>query len=243
MPRPRHLLLALLLALAAAQTARAAGNEQRDEAVFDFYVKGFRVGLLVFAGVQSGDYYAVNGRFATAGLASLIKTIRYDATVHGTVSGDTYRPDAYELTTHRGKRQTVQTIGFRNGTPQAPVENPPHAPDPEAVNPATQTGAVDALTAIYATLRKLPEDKACQGTLTIYDGVRRATLTLWPADGPKGVLACGGEYRRVAGYSKEDMAEPVFPFRMSYAPTRSGEVEVSEIDMSSIYGRASLKRR
>lgn len=245
MPLPRRLLSAALLCLAGAAAAAASAQEQRDEAVFDFYVKGFRVGVLVFAAVQSDDYYAVNGRFSTAGLAALVKSMRYDATVRGRVTKDgRYHPETYVLTTNTGARQKVQTITYQNGEPQAPVQLPARAaPDPLAVDPAAQAGTIDTLTAIYATLRAMPEAEACQGALTIYDGVRRASLTLWPADGHGGELACGGEYRRVAGYSAGDMARPAFPFRMSYQTTSGGAVEVSEIDMSSIYGAASLKRR
>jgi hypothetical protein len=242
----RRLILASLLCLAATATAAAAASaqERRDDAVYDFYVKGFRVGLLVFAGVQAGDYYAVNGRFQTAGLAALVRNIRYDATVRGRIRNGRFHPRRYVLTTDPGKGQRVQTITFSHGVPGRPSRVPPrHARNPLAVKPAAQAGAVDALTAIYATLRQMPVAAACRGSIIIYDGVRRARLTLWPADGAKGTLACGGEYRRVAGYSAEDMKRPSFPFRMTYDQIGGGQVEVKEIDMESIYGRASLKRR
>lgn len=240
----RRLILASLLCLAATAAAAAASQERHDSAVYDFYVKGFRVGLLVFAGVQAGDYYAVNGRFQTAGLAALVRNIRYDATVRGRILNGHFRPRRYVLTTNPGKDQKVETITYSHGVPGAPTRVPPrYDPNPLAVNPASQAGSVDTLTAIYATLREMPVAAACKGSITIYDGVRRARLTLWPADGAKGALACGGEYRRVAGYSAADMARPTFPFRMTYSHTSDGQVQVSEIDMDSIYGRASLKRR
>lgn len=244
MPPLRRLLAAALLCLAAVGPVLASTPEKRDEAVFDFYVKGFRVGLLVFAGVQAGDYYAVNGRFSTAGLAALVKKTRYDATVHGTVNGGGYHPDEYVLTTNPGPKQKVQTIDFQGGAPKAPVQVPARAaPDPLAVDPAAQAGAIDTLTAIYATLRAMPEAEACKGSLILYDGVRRAKLTLWLSDGGADALTCGGEYRRIAGYSADDMAHPAFPFKMIYSKTAVGEVQVNEIDMESIYGPASLKRR
>lgn len=243
MPLRRSLILASLACLAAGQVLAAPTQERRDEAVYDFYVKGFRVGVLVFAGVEAGDYYAVNGRFQSAGLAALVRHVEYDATVSGTVKGGRFRPERYVLTTNPGRHQKVQTITFANGVPSAPVQVPKHELSSLAVNPAKQVGSVDTLTAIYATLRKMPVAEACKGSTVIYDGVRRARLTLWPADGPDGTLACGGEYRRVAGYSADDMKHPVFPFRMTYDRTGGGKVEVKEIDMSSIYGAASLKRR
>lgn len=238
------LCLSLILLGFATPPSRAANQEIRDEAVYDFYVQGFRAGVLVFAGVRSGDYYAVNGRFQTAGLAALARKIRYDATVRGEIRNGVFRPVRYVLTTNPGTKQKVQTISFSDGVPQAPTQTPPRAaPNPLAVNPASQAGSLDTLTAIYATLRKMPVSEACKKALFIYDGVRRAKLTLWPADGKGGALACGGEYRRVAGYSAKDMAHPAFPFRMTYGREADGEVQVREVDMQSIYGRATLKRR
>lgn len=238
----RPMLAAAALALMAATPLRAA--EVRDSAVFDFYVHGFRAGILVFNGVQSGDYYAVNGRFSTAGVIALVRTVRYDASVTGQVVNGTYQPQTYVLTSHPGSKTQVQTITYTRGVPQAPVQEPPRsAPDPLALNPATQAGTLDTLTAIYATFRAIPESQACTGTLPLFDGVRRAELKLWPADGPAGTLACNGEYRRVAGYSQKDMERPSFPFRMTYEPADKGMVQVAQIDMDSIYGTASLKRR
>ncbi|MDE3078592.1 MAG: DUF3108 domain-containing protein [Paracoccaceae bacterium] len=231
------------LLLQAAAVRAAAPKDLRDYAVYDFYVKGFRAGMLVFAGVQAGDYYAVNGRFSSAGLMSLFRNVTYSATVRGTIAGGTYRPETYVLTTDAGKDHRVQTITYTNGVPAMPVEAPPHQRPPEALNPATQGGTLDTLTALYATLREMPQSKACNGSLTLFDGTRRAKLTLWPGDGATGTLACAGEYRRVAGYDAKDMEHPVFPFRMTYAPTSNGQVQVTEIDMQSIYGPAKLKRR
>lgn len=246
--RPRHRPTIAALACAAlllqpAFVHAAAPKEQRDYAVYDFYVKGFRAGMLVFAGVQAGDYYAVNGRFTSAGLLSLFRKISYSAKVRGTIRNGVYRPERYVLTTQAGKDHRVKTMTYSGDMPHMPVEDPPHSRPPWALKPSTQAGTLDNLTAIYATLREMPQAQACQGSLTLYDGTRRAKLTLWPGDGATGKLACAGEYRRIAGYDAKDMKRPVFSFRMTYTPTTNGKVQVTEIDMQSIYGPAKLKRR
>jgi hypothetical protein len=242
MPLRRRIITTLALSLIA--TAPGAGAaEVRDTGVFDFYVGGFRAGILVFNGVQSGDYYSVNGRFATAGLVALVKTMRYEATVTGAIVNGALRPDTYVLTADGSKDKHTETLNYTNGMPQALVRDPPRDPDPDALDPATQGGTVDTLTAIYETMREMPEAQACTAKIAMYDGTRQASLKLWPADGGGGTLACNGEYRRVAGYSAKDMAHPAFPFRMTYAPTPDGQVQVTRIEMDSIFGSASLKRR
>ncbi|MBI1219766.1 MAG: DUF3108 domain-containing protein [Rhodobacteraceae bacterium] len=242
MPLLRRIIAVFALSLLASASAAAAA-EVRDTAVFDFYVRSFRAGILVFNGVQSGNYYAVNGRFATAGLLSLVKSMRYDATVTGSIVDGVPRPDTYTLTVNAGHDQHTETMSYTNGKPQGLVRSPARAPDPGALDPASQGGTVDTLTAIYETMREMPEAEACTATIAMYDGTRHASLRLWPADGGGGTLACNGEYRRVAGYSAKDMEHPAFPFRMTYAATADGMVQVDRVDMDSIYGTASLKRR
>ena len=222
MPLLRRTIAALALSLVAAAPGAGAA-EVRDTGVFDFDVGGFRAGILVFNGVLSGDYYAVNGRFSTAGLVALVKTMAYEATVTGKIVNGTPHPDTYVLTSNPGQDQHVETMTYTDGTPNALLRDRPRDSDPLALAPATQAGTVDTLTAIYQTMRAMPAAQACTGSIAMYDGTRHASLTLSPADGSGDTLTCKGEYRRVAGYSAKDMAH--------------------QIEMDSIFGSASLKRR
>ncbi|MDE3028569.1 MAG: DUF3108 domain-containing protein [Paracoccaceae bacterium] len=243
------LCLAVLAPAALAQGASKPGVSQqtRSTGTFDFYVHGFRAGILVFAGVESGNYYAVNGRFSTAGLMAMIKKSSYASTVKGTVTHSafdtTFAPSFYQVIADPGPNQRVQSVTYDGNVPQPSVNNPPRGPDPDGVAPSTQAGTIDVLTALYATLSRIPADQACKVALNIFDGTRRARLTLWPTDGSKGTLQCGGEYRRVAGYSAEDMARPAFPFTLTYETLPHGMLQANTVVMDSIYGNASLKRR
>ena len=63
-----------------------------------------------------------------------------------------------------------------------------------------------------------------------------------PAAG--GGLTCTGEYRRLEGFSAEEMADKSrFPFSMTYAPLPDGRLRVTEIAMDTIYGKGRLTRR
>jgi hypothetical protein len=60
----------------------------------------------------------------------------------------------------------------------------------------------------------------------------------------EGGITCPGEYRRLAGFSADDMAEKTrFPFTVRLVPGTSGLMQVDEVTMESIYGNARLKRR
>ncbi|MEZ5911568.1 MAG: DUF3108 domain-containing protein [Paracoccaceae bacterium] len=243
MPQLRPFRAALVLIAALALPVKALAD-QTDKATFSLEIKGLSAGRLTFSGKEQGGSYAVAGRLESAGLVSLIRKIRYDARAHGRVSGTVYTPSRYEEDADTGKRQSQSVMEYRGGVPQVKVYNPPRDPRPGDVDPASQGGTVDPLTALYATLRDVPRDQACNLTLTLFDGRRRSQLVLAPAEAAGDAITCAGEYRRLAGFSEKDMAEKSrFPFRLIYEDAGNGTVRVSEVTMDSLYGKARLKRR
>ncbi len=235
----RHILAGLaglLLALPAA--ARA------DEAVFDFSVRGLRAGTLTFSGAAEGGSYAVTGRLESAGLVGLLRKVRYDGQVEGRVKGKRFTPARYVERADTGKRQSEAVMEYRGGVPQVKVYNPPRPPGDGGLDPARQAGTVDPLTAMFAALRDVPAGQECNLALQLFDGKRRSQVSLG-APRPSGEgIACPGEYRRLAGFPAEDMAERArFPFSVFLVPQADGRMRVSEVTLESIYGNARLKRR
>lgn len=226
----------------------AARAETSDTGVFDLTIAGFRVGVLAFNAVQSGDRYAVAGLLKSVGLVSWIRDIRYDAkaagTIHETSGGPVYVPARYQETANTGERWSQSVMRYHDGVPQLRTYKPPRPANKPKVNPATQGGTIDPLTALYATLRDVPRDRACKLHVFMFDGARRSSLTLQPAQVKGDTITCAGEYRRLKGFSKKEMAEKSrFPFRLTYRPAGHGMVRVTEVWMDSLYGQARLKRR
>jgi hypothetical protein len=133
---------------------------------------------------------------------------------------------------------------YRSGVPQVKRYNPPRELGSDGIDPSTQGGTVDPLTAMFATLRDVPQGKECNRSLTLFDGKRRSAVVLGaPKAGQDGVT-CPGEYRRLEGFSAEDMAERArFPFTLRLMPAGNGMMQVTEVTMQSIYGAAELRRR
>jgi hypothetical protein len=100
------------------------------------------------------------------------------------------------------------------------------------------------MTSLYAVLRDVPRDAACTARFVSFDGRRRTETALLSATPQGDGLICAGLYRRVAGYSPEDMAErSQFPFTITYAPVPDGRLRVVEVTLDTTYGRALMKRR
>lgn len=239
-----RLLPALAIAAGVALATPAPAQMVKDEARFDLVMKGLTAGTLVFAGQTDGKTYAVTGRLASSGILAFVRKVSYDATARGGVTGDRFRPARYTEKADTGRRQSEAEIVWKGGVPTVATYTPARKPRPTDVDPATQKGAVDILTALYATLRDAEAGKECDRSYAMFDGRRATRLTLGKPKPAEGGVTCPGEYRRVAGFSDEDMAEKTrFPFTLTYEPAPDGRMRVVEVAMDTLYGRARLVRR
>ncbi|NUB44455.1 DUF3108 domain-containing protein [Fertoebacter nigrum] len=217
---------------------------QTDQAVFDLSVRGVGAGTLSFSGTQDGGGYAVTGRLQSGGLLGMVRKIRYDAQARGRISKGRYVPSSYTEKADTGRRQSSAVMEYKGGVPQVKAYDPPREARAGDVDPATMGGSVDPLTALYATLRDVDAGQECKVSLQLFDGRRSTQLRLSAPQAKGDTVVCSGEYRRLAGYSPEDMAEKTrFPFTLTYAPVGEGRMRVVEVAMDSLYGKAALKRR
>lgn len=229
---------ALALALPAAATA------QQQSATFDLHVLGLKAGTFSYSAVEQGGQYAVTGRLDSGGLIGALRKMRFNASVNGLVNGATLIPARYEGSSDSGRRQSESAMQYRAGVPQIVSYSPPREPGVRDLDPTTQAGTLDPLSALYAGLRDVPAAQACTQNITIFDGRRRSETVVANRAQSGDRITCTGEYRRVAGYSERDMAERrVHPFRMTYTLGQDGIARVTEVRADTTYGRAVLSRR
>jgi hypothetical protein len=235
----RRLAVTVFSACLAALPARA-----EDPVVFDLSIRGIRAGTLSFSGEATAGRYAVSGRLESAGLVGMVRQVRYDGQAEGSLQQGRFTPVRYREQADTGRRQSESVMEYRRGVPQVKIYNPPRDLGSDGLDPATQGGTVDPLTALFATLRDVAPGEECNRTLTMFDGKRRSQLALGAPAAVEGGVSCPGEYRRLAGFSADDMAEKTrFPFTLRLVPGASGLMQVQEVTMESIYGNARLKRR
>lgn len=235
----------LSVLIAAAVTVSASVSAVRAEEVsFDLVLMGLTAGRLTYEGSVSGGSYAVSGRLQTTGLAALLKQVRYDATARGRVANGVFAPESYTEEANTGKRRSHSVMGYKRGVPQVTQYQPARKPRSYDIDPASQGGSVDPLTALFATLADVAPGQECRVRLRLFDGRRASLLTTGGRAQAGDRVTCTGEYRRVAGFSPDEMAEKVsFPFTLTYAPQANGTMRVTEVAMQTIYGRGRLVRR
>ncbi|OCX61018.1 hypothetical protein BFP70_16315 [Thioclava sp. SK-1] len=235
---------AALVALTLSLLPAPVRADQQDHIVFDVTLKGIRAAELRINGKIVGDGYGANGTLKTTGLIGAIRKLRYDTTVNGHTDGTRFAPMRYEENADTPSRQSSNTIVYKSGTPVSVAKVPPRPRDDRDLDPRQQNGTVDPLTALYAVLRDVDRDAACKLNVAIFDGARRSSVQLSQPETSGQMLSCRGEYRRVAGFSDNDMKEKSrFPFTLTYAPAPNGRLQVVEISTDTVYGKARLKRQ
>jgi len=227
----RHLIHGLLVLLTFALPATA------DVARYDVTLQGVRVAEMTLTTTLTETTYDVRLMIRSEGLAGVVNRFRFESIAKGRI-GQTFAPDRYTETADTGRRLSQVEMTYIKGIPEILTYTSPRPDGAELLNPADQSGTLDPATALFAGLRDLAVGQTCTTAFTVFDGRRRAAVTL-SGDGS----ACTGEYRRVAGYTPEEMAERTrFALEILYAP--DGEtLRVTEASVQTIYGKVRLKRR
>ena len=242
MPLPVRTALAAALLMA---LPLAPAMAQQVSSTFDLRIRGIPAATLSMTGQETAGSYSVAGRLQSAGLVGLFRTMRYDAQVQGTRNGGRYTPSRYTEDADTGKRKSRSVMRYQGGTPQVVEDDPPERDRRgNSVDPATQGGTIDPLTAIWIGLRPTPAAEVCKYDGFMFDGKRRSRVTLSNPRAEGDAILCTGRYERVAGFSDREMAEKtVFNFTMTYTPAGQGVMQVSQISMDTLYGAAVLTRR
>ena len=220
------------------------GSQAQERLRFDVLFSGLKAGELEIAGRIENGRYSVAGRVESTGLVGFVRKVRYDATTRGRVQSGRFVPELYTERADTGQRKSEAEMAYRRGVPQVKVYRPAREMDPDGVDPATQGGALDPLTALFDVLRARPGDAACSTSSRTFDGQRAARVDVERVAAGEGTLVCQGNYQRIAGYSEEEMAERrVFPFTLTLARNGGGAYEVRTVELQSLFGRTRLIRR
>lgn len=204
---------------------------------------GLKVGDFALTGSVSGSKYTVSSQFVTSGLVGAVAGVKFLLSASGNVRGDAFRPSRYDEDMETGSRESRASLRYRNGVARSTGSEVGTA-GPFAVTDAQQKGAVDPLTAMFMVMRDQPRDGLCKVRQRIYDGERltEVALTTRSDDGGGGVT-CSGLFRRVGGYSPEDLKRKgQFGLSVTYEP--AGDLmRAVKMRADTVHGRATLTRK
>lgn len=239
-----RLLLSTLALLNSTGFAHAGDVDQ----TFGFYVAGLKAGTIRLTGSdpaqgQDGPY-ALHGRLTPTSIMRRFHDVGFDGRVAGAVSGGTFVPHNYSGRSHSETKHSDVQLTFQDSQPQVVRYAPERAPRPYDINPNTQNGTLDPLTAAHMLLRDQRGADLCDRTLDLFDGRRLSRLQVEPAAHNGTEAVCAGRYTRVAGFSPEDMQEQVnFPFTLVYTKGDADLYTLSFFKTDTTFGPAEAARK
>lgn len=216
-----------------------------EEGAFTVSLAGIRAGIIAYNGEETGDgRYISRGSARSSGLVGSILDITIDTVATGRVNGNSYRPSSYRQTGREGDKIRDMSFTYRGGVPV--VTRTPHRDLPDYVaKPENQGGTLDPTTTAFAMLRDRPRSLLCSLNLDLYDGRRRANIRYTKLKPSRnGGFVCEGEYRRLQGFTPEELAErPFWPFSVTYVPIGNEVYRVTEVRVPTTFGPVRLRRR
>jgi hypothetical protein len=207
---------------------------------FDVTILGLKAGELRYTLQKDETSYAASGLLYPTGLAATMTTFLYDVTVTGSHKGDQYFPSRYSEKSDTGKRKEEREIIYRSGVPN--IRSAKLA-KPHWLDPKTQKGTLDPMTAIFEILRDVEHGKLCDQDVTLFDGARRVRISLSNPKETGTRATCDGVYSREGGFSKNELKQgKTFPFTITYQKTNQNYY-FQRFDVKSARGRAAFVRR
>ena len=208
--------------------------------LFDVQLLGLKAGEFKYSVIKKGGQYSAAGKLYPTGVVAQMTTFQFDVSVSGDIKSGRYSPRKYYEQSDTGKRKEEKTITYSGSKIRV---KSPKLPKPHWLNPNTQLGKVDPMTAIFLTLEDRAESELCTQNIDIFDGARNVKITM---KGPKksgNSYQCDGTYKRIAGFSESELKDGVnFPFTMTYSK-QGDKFRAERFDVQSIRGRAAFVRR
>jgi len=230
-------LLVVFLMMAAVPAAA-----QQSSGQYAVRALGLKVGDLTLTGSVSGSKYTVSSQFVTSGLVGAVAGVKFLLSASGAVRGGQFRPVRYDEEMETGSRDSRASLRYRNGVARSAGSEIGGA-GPYAVTDAQQKGAVDPLTAMFMVMRDQPREGLCKIRQRIFDGERLTEVSLTNRSEDGGTVTCTGVFRRVGGYSPEDLARKgQFGLSVTYEP--AGDLmRAVKMRADTVHGRATLVRK
>ncbi|MEM8740027.1 MAG: DUF3108 domain-containing protein [Pseudomonadota bacterium] len=218
--------------------------EIRTQAVYTAKLYGATLATINLTGRTTDGRYSVSAELSTKGLVSALSDASYFGKVSGTRSGERFRPARYTETVKENGAERAGALVYQAGMPQ-PQGFKAEERGPDALALSGQGDTVDPLTGIFMVFRDQPAAEVCPPLRQfVFDGERRTVIELKRTAESADEITCAGQFRRVAGYAKDDRygRRKVLPIELTYR--RAGDLmQMQEIRFQTDYGPARLERR
>jgi Protein of unknown function (DUF3108) len=183
-------IVSALLAIFGVSRASAGEVDKLEARIEIFGFAGFHMLTNRTTIEESADRYAIAMDLDTRGLASVFVELTSHSEVHGGITRDAYRPEAYRANVRRNGADRHYGVDYDGDGAVTNASSTPSTARPVLVAAQQIHGTVDQLSAYFILERQLAQRRTCALVVRVFDGsglydlrfadVKRETLT---ADG------------------------------------------------------------
>lgn len=227
-------------------TDRAAALDAKTEpalsGLFKLSIGGVKAGEVRIDGTTREGRYRIAASIGTAGVVRTFYKAGIDAEVEGAADEAGLAPQRFQSRSFDPDKTRNVEMRYADGAPAVAAE-PAYDPKPWELDPATQTGTLDPLSAALTAFAPRPAGELCDRTVRIFDARRLFAVSLEAESRPqRGVITCEAAYVRLGGFKPKMLAKPPFPFRVEFVERTDGLWEIERAVGPTPVGQAVLAR-
>ncbi len=223
-------------------TVSAASAQETTQAQFDVAVLGAKIGVFQLVGAMDQRRYTAAAQFDTTGIVGTLRNLRFTMKATGRRDQGRLRPRQYTEDIVAGRRAVSARLDYVRGVPVLTGEKLGNDNSP-VLDPGSQRDTVDPLSALFLVMRDQSGDGVCTLNQTMFDGVRRTQIVLELNRRVGGLVECTATFRRLAGYTADQLkAGREVRIALNYR-TRGDLAELQSVRFGSTYGPVTLTRR
>ncbi|MEL6478817.1 MAG: DUF3108 domain-containing protein [Pseudomonadota bacterium] len=239
----QRLMRTILAAGLAGGTAGAAPAPQDVDHIYDIYLGGLWVAEMRVTAEIEGDAYRADAALVTKGMVARLYKASFEAESVGQIGSGLYAPERFTANSRSTKKSQFVEMRYDAGRPAALRAEPEFDPKPWELDPTSQTGAADPLSAALGVLANQPGDALCDRAVEIFDGRKRYAIVLGAPEQREEGVRCPAVYKRIAGYKPKMMAKPDIPFEFWFEQGADGAYHVQKALGETPIGTAVIRRR
>lgn len=198
------------------------GAEQKSATYkYKFYVGGVLIGQAnVDAKFGDGDYFT-EGFLETEGVSEWFAAATVAAAARGRI-GKAVEPRQMDVSGKTEDLSWKMTIAYEGDAPSSVSSQPPFSKKSYEIDPRKQSGALDPMSALIATLAPTHTGSPCNRTIPIFDGRKRYDI-VFGKETFKGksstgyrTFVCDASWRRIGGFKEKMMRKDDVEFQARF---------------------------
>ena len=109
-------------------------------------------------------------------------------------------------------------------------------------NPIGIANTIDPVSLVLWLLLDRGKNQLCKGKVKILDGFRMSQFSFEKIDNSEDLIICSGKIDRIQGFKNLDLKKKPLKFKIMYSLTNTNFLDVSKVEIETIFGKMILQK-